>query len=195
MSRALFRRQVPLGVVLTLHFIPCALLEQLRAQASAVNRQDHKVCSTQLVRFAAFYCAWPCRMPVSHVLLQALSRCGMAAVAAGKMHNTLHSNLIYASRPQRTLSHAPQCGCASRGHAFKRFLAVAVWSLWVGFGRAIDEARTSSRAARRNVFGLKILQNNAAFHLEAGDMRCAGVLIELGQFLNYDNKSDRKLQK
>jgi hypothetical protein len=52
----------------------------------------------------------------------ALSRCGMAAVAAGKIHNTLHSNLIYASRHQRTLSHAPQCGCASRGHAFKRFL-------------------------------------------------------------------------
>jgi hypothetical protein len=65
----------------------------------------------------------------------------------------------------------------------------------VGFGRAIDEARTSSRAARRNVFGLKILQNNDAYHLEVGDMRYAGVLIELGQFLNYDNKSDRKLQK
>jgi hypothetical protein len=35
--------QVPLGVLLTLHFMPRALLEELRARASGVTKTDYKV--------------------------------------------------------------------------------------------------------------------------------------------------------
>ena len=35
--------QVPLGVLLTLHFMPRALLEELRERASGVTKTDYKV--------------------------------------------------------------------------------------------------------------------------------------------------------
>jgi hypothetical protein len=100
--------QVPLGVLLTLHFMPRALLEELRARASGVTKTDYKV------RICVFWAAlWFVNRLVFHVgpalLLndcaslntlgfvtgrdatrQAMSRCGMVAVAAGKAFGIVH---------------------------------------------------------------------------------------------------------